>query len=207
MKINSLIDSSVYNYFKMHGPGHIEHIGNWQELLPKDLNQQLVDFNWNTVVTRNFEQIQKYGTNSQVGVLFKVGFFDKFENTNHIQWRIIGNREIDTDWSNLYQRLENYFSVYKIWISQIPPGCCIPQHLDSINSFIDEYKIQQSDISNIKRLTILPEDIKPWHHLWYGNDIITKSFAGDVYKFNFWEPHGGSNLGPTPKYTIQVMGI
>lgn len=206
-KIDSIIDNKVYDYFQTFGTGTIEYLDNWKELLPKNLNQNLSNFDWSTTVTRNFQEVEKYISTSESELLSKVGFFDKFENTSHIQWRIIKDRDLNIDWSSLHHKLTNYFSFFKIWISQIPSGCCIPQHLDSIESFVEEYKVKESEVVNIKRLVILPEDIKPWHHLWYGNDIITKSFAGDVYKFNFWEPHGGSNLGPTPKYTIQVIGI
>lgn len=207
MQVDSILDDTVFKYFKKFGTGNLEYLGNWNNSLPKNLNSALYNFNWATQITRDIEEINKYITEDTADVLHSIGFFNKFDSQSNIKWKIIESNDLNVTWNSLYTNLDQYFSTYKVWISQIPSGCCIPQHLDTIDAFVNQYNIDIEDIENIKRLVILPNDIEPWHHLWYGKDILNKSVAGDVYKFNFWEPHGGSNLGPEPKYTIQVIGV
>lgn len=207
MTIESIVDDSVFNYYLNYGTGNVQYLGNWCNFLPKNLNTQLISYNWDKVVLRNFEEVIKHVDSDSEKILYNVGFFNNFESTDHIRWKIIKNTDLDVSWEELHKKISTYLSVYEIWISQIPSGCCIPQHLDTIDSFMRRFRIDKFDIEKIKRIVILPQDLKPWHHLWYGNKIIFPAEKGDTFSFNFWEPHGGSNLGPEPKYTIQIIGV
>jgi len=207
MHIDSIIEDIVFKYYNQCGIGNIKKIGNWNFALPKDLQDKLVEFDWSQTTARTYQEISQLLNEDDNEVLSSIGYFNKFETKENIKWRIIEEKDINTDWSLFYKELDEIFNTYKIWISQIPSGCCIPQHLDTIESFLTQFNIDKKDIPNIKRLAVLSEDIQPWHHLWYGKDIISSGIKGDVFSFNFWEPHGGGNLGPNPKYTIQVIGI
>lgn len=203
-----LVEETVVEYHKTHGTGKPSYIGNWKEFLPLELSTYLRNYNWNSVVERNYEGIkQQYNDSAVSDYHSDIGHFNSFKSTDHIRWKIMTPIADAIDLSQLNIQLKKHLSVYKIWVTQVEPGCCIPQHLDTVESFVKEYKIKKENVKDIKRFVILPENIESWHHLWYGNTILSTGVAGDAWQFNFWEPHGGSNLGSTSKFTIQIIGI
>lgn len=208
MKQFRLIEETVVEYHKTYGTSKPSYIGNWGEFLPSELSTYLRNYNWNSVVERNYEEMKQQYTNSYVSNYHTaIGHFHSFKSTDHIRWKIMTPLSHDINLNQLTLQLEKYLSVYKIWVTQVESGCCIPQHLDTVENFVKEYNISEEKIKDIKRFVILPEKIEPWHHLWYGNTILSTGVYGDVWQFNFWEPHGGSNLGSTSKFTIQIIGI
>jgi len=206
--IKNFFSDLTFSFYKNNPIRVPVYLGNWIDVLPYDLHERLENYNWNAQPLRNYKEVaNRIDLNSEDTQDFlDLAHFKNFQTYEHTQWRITDYESLLTD-NKLFTKVDEYFTRYKIWVTQIPPGCCLPQHVDSIDTFINDYNISYEEIPNIKRYMILPLDIKPWHHLWYGRKIISEGLAGDVWSFNFWEPHGGSNLGPTNKYTIQVMGI
>lgn len=198
----------MVEYHKTYGTGKPNYIGNWKELLPLELSAYLRSYDWDRVVERNYEwSIQQFKNSTAYDYHAEMAHFNSFKSTSHIRWKIMTPLAADIDLSQLNKELKKHLSVFKIWITKISPGCCIPQHIDSVDIFLKEYEIKKENAKSIKRLILLPGKIEPWHHLWYGDTILSSGIAGDVWQFNFWEPHGGSNLGSTSKFTIQIMGI
>jgi len=208
MKIISIIDDTVFEYFKTYGVGSPTYVGNWADVLPTNLSDRLELFDWNKLPIRNFSSINPLAVDHPLyNDLIDLSHFSHYKTIDHCQWRIVSLTDFELDLTALNNKIEETFTHYKIWVTRIDPGCCIPQHLDSTNDFVDKFQIDPINFKHIKRVMILPHDVQPWHHLWYGNEIISKGTRGDTWSLNFWEPHGGSNLGPIPKYTLQVMGI
>jgi hypothetical protein len=206
MKITSAADKRVLDYLKRNGTGNPSYVGMWKDAVNNEVLDAIRAHDWSEVPIRNYD-IYEGASASGYDELREVTFTSAFVNKDSIRWQIINTNSLDYSLEKLYNKLYNDFDKFKVWITRIDPGCCIPQHIDTVNAFIEEFDIAEKDISNIKRLVILPEDVKPWHHLWYGNTIISDGRQGDVWSFSFWEPHGGSNLGPEPKYTLQVIAI
>lgn len=207
--IKNFFSDLAFSFYTEKGVGNPEKIGNWNSLLPRDVIDGLENYHWNQQPERNYNEISKLvDVDDKENIkFFDLSHFKFFKSIEHLTWKIADYKRIFPDNHEFYSQIEKTFSVYKIWVTQIQPGCCIPQHIDSVESFLEEFDIDITEISEIKRLLVLPLDIEPWHHLWYGKSIISQGNKGDVYKFNFWEPHGGSNLGPKNKYTIQIMGL
>lgn len=207
--IKNFFSDKSFAFFLDKGSGHAEKLANWRVLLPNDVYQNLENYDWNNQPERNYAEVAKLLDIEQEEnkKFIDLAHFKKFDSIAHLSWRIADYKRIFPDNHSFFEQIEKIFYSYKIWVTQIRPGCCIPQHVDSVESFLEESGIDESNIQDIKRLLVLPCDVKPWHHLWYGKSIIADGIFGDVYRFDFWEPHGGSNLGPDNKYTIQIMGL
>jgi len=207
--IKSFFDDLAFSYYKQHGSRHPVYLGNWNDVLPDNLSELLDSFSWKDQPERNYKEISsRLNLNEPTNQEYlELAHFKKFQSIENVSWKIADYKDIINDSNFLFKKIDTILKVYKVWITQIPSGCCIPQHIDTINAFVNDFSIQKDEIKNIKRLIILPDEIKPWHHLWYGKKILTEGKKGDAWSFNFWEPHGGGNLGPDHKYTIQVMGI
>lgn len=207
--IKSFFSDLAFSFFADNGSGFPEKITNWSSLLPDDTISRIEKYDWSRQPERNYREISKLvdTEDEEHKKFFDLAHFKFFRSIEHLTWKIADYKRIFPDNHELYSEIEKTFSVYKIWVTQIEPGCCIPQHIDSVESFLEEFSISRSMVGGIKRLLILPSRVDPWHHLWYGKSIISQAEKGDVYRFDFWEPHGGSNLGPNNKYTIQVMGL
>jgi hypothetical protein len=209
MEMVNLVNNTVTDYFKKYGVGKPNYIGNWADSFPKDFYQTVRNYEWDFIPERNYDNIFKALTDENlVKELADIGHFKNWKTTSHGRWKIINSSDINLNLTLLHTHIRKHLTKYKLSIARIPAGCCIPQHVDTIDSFVDSYSIPEYQIKNIKRIMILLHDTKPWHHLWYGNYIIpADTVAGDAWEFNFWEPHGGSNLGPDAKFTLQVIGI
>jgi len=203
--ISKIFSSLTYDFYKSNPITKLNFIKNINGFLPDNIIDQFENHNWNLVPTRNFDTIKNFVESNNKDFV-NLSHFNHFVSTNICQWKITNYSTIigNDDFINF---LNSKFIKYKVWVTQIPPGCCIPNHIDTVDEFIESNNIDKSNIMKIKRYLILPEDIKPWHHLWYGNTILSTGLKGDMYEFDFWLAHGGGNLGPTNKYTIQIMAI
>lgn len=206
--INHIFSDTSFSYYQSFGVGSASYLENWDYLLPDNIIEIFESYDWSVKPYRNYDRLKDIVdfNNEKNKPFINLSHFSNFKSTDNCQWKIEDYKDIVSD-KKLFAHLDTFLKSYKVWITQIPPGCCIPQHIDTVDAFLKEYQISESCIPNIKRYMILPEPLKPWHHLWYGNTIIPAGRLGDVWSFNFWEPHGGGNLGSTNKYTIQVMGI
>lgn len=207
--IKNFFSDLAFSYYKQYGSSCPEYLGNWKDIFPANLYEKLDTFSWECQPERNYYEVDsRLDINDiQYQEYLTLTHFQAFKSIDNARWKIADYRSLVPDSNALLKKLDDFCKVYKVWVTQIPPGCCIPQHVDTVDAFIKDFDIQTNEVKDIKRFVILPSAIEPWHHLWYGRKIIAEGSCGDVWSFNFWEPHGGSNLGPDNKYTIQVMGI
>lgn len=204
--ISKIFSTLTYEYYLSKPTTKLNYIDNIVNYLPIDIIKKFESYDWASIPNRNFDSIKNLVDKNIDTKFIELSHFTKFIINDNCQWKITNYVSIfDND--KFLEHCNQMFKTYKVWVTQIQPGCCIPNHIDTVDEFITSNNIDVSDIHKIKRYLILPESIKPWHHLWYGNTILSEGAAGDMYEFDFWLAHGGGNLGPTNKYTIQIMAI
>lgn len=90
----------------------------------------------------------------------------------------------------------------KVWISNIRPGKCFPYHWDvDINTekYVD---------GKMVRYQMFIEDYQLGHFFVMDDMTLTGYKQGDVYMWNdYREWHAGGNIGFTPKYIFNFLGI
>ena len=84
-------------------------------------------------------------------------------------------------------------------------GTILPTHSDLYMRYIDIFKLQGQE-HDIRRAIVFLEDWRPGHYF-EGNSRPTVNWhAGDVIEWAYDAPHMAANLGPTPRYTLQITG-
>lgn len=87
----------------------------------------------------------------------------------------------------------------------LEPGHYLPLHKDAYGFYTSKYNV--TDINHIHRYIMFLEDSQPGHLLTIGDNTYSSWSAGAVYGFTGATPHSASNLGMTPRYTLQITGI
>ena len=84
-------------------------------------------------------------------------------------------------------------------------GTVLPTHQDLYVKYIDLYDLQGREHS-IRRAIVFLEDWQPGHYAEYEDKPFVNWRAGDVIEWVYDTPHMAANLGPTPRYTLQITG-
>jgi len=80
------------------------------------------------------------------------------------------------------------------WITKLMPGQFMPMHTDPFTHY-----------ETCKRYWVPLQDYQPGHLFVYGNLVLTKYSAGDVYEYiNSQDIHGAANIGHMPRVVLQV---
>ena len=87
----------------------------------------------------------------------------------------------------------------------LTPGNYLPLHKDAYGFYTNKYGI--TDIDKIYRYIMFLEDSQPGHLLTIGNTVYSEWKAGDVKSFTGATSHSATNLGMTPRYTLQITGV
>ena len=85
------------------------------------------------------------------------------------------------------------------------PGTVLPTHQDRYAKYISLYNLQGRE-HTIRRAIIFLEDWQPGHYAEYEDKPFVNWRAGAVVEWTYDAPHMAANLGPTPRYTLQITG-
>jgi len=90
----------------------------------------------------------------------------------------------------------------KVWVSEIRPGKCFPYHWD-VDTDTSKYVE-----GKMVRYHMHLDDYKFGHFFVLENEYLSGYKAGDVYRWSDYRVwHGGGNIGETPKYIFNFLGI
>jgi hypothetical protein len=84
-------------------------------------------------------------------------------------------------------------------------GTVLPTHSDLYLKYIDLFDLLGREES-IRRAVIFLEDWQPGHYAEYMDVAYVNWRAGSVVEWKYDTPHMAANLGPTPRYTLQITG-
>ena len=84
-------------------------------------------------------------------------------------------------------------------------GTILPTHSDLYLRYVDLFNLQGQE-QRIRRAIVFLEDWKPGHYF-EGNNVAKVNWrAGDVVEWCYDAPHLAANMGPDPRYTLQITG-
>jgi hypothetical protein len=84
-------------------------------------------------------------------------------------------------------------------------GTILPTHQDLYLRYINVFKLHGQE-QRIRRAVVFLEDWQPGHYAEYMDRPYTAWRAGDIVEWPYDTPHMAANMGPTPRYTLQITG-
>ena len=84
-------------------------------------------------------------------------------------------------------------------------GTVLPAHQDRYVKYISLFNLQGRE-HTIRRAIVFLEDWQPGHYAEYEYKSFVNWRAGAVVEWHYDTPHMAANLGPTPRYTLQITG-
>ena len=84
-------------------------------------------------------------------------------------------------------------------------GTVLPTHQDRYVKYISLFGLQGRE-HTIRRAIVFLEDWQPGHYAEYLDQAFVNWRAGAVVEWSYDTPHMAANLGPTPRYTLQITG-
>ena len=84
-------------------------------------------------------------------------------------------------------------------------GTVLPTHQDRYVKYISLFNLQGRE-HTIRRAVVFLEDWQPGHYAEYEDRPFVNWRAGAVVEWTYDAPHMAANLGPTPRYTLQITG-
>jgi hypothetical protein len=84
-------------------------------------------------------------------------------------------------------------------------GTVLPTHGDLYKKYIELFNLQGRE-HTIRRAVIFLEDWQPGHYAEYMDEAYVNWRAGAVVEWIYDTPHLAANMGPTPRYTLQITG-
>jgi hypothetical protein len=84
-------------------------------------------------------------------------------------------------------------------------GTVLPMHSDLYLKYIDLFNLQGQE-HTIRRAIVFLEDWQSGHYSEFIGVAFTGWRAGQLVEWSYDTPHMAANLGPTPRYTLQITG-
>lgn len=84
-------------------------------------------------------------------------------------------------------------------------GAVLPTHSDLYVKYIDLFDLKGKE-HTIRRAVLFLEDWQPGHYAEYMGQAFVNWRAGATVEWHYDTPHMAANLGPTPRYTLQITG-
>lgn len=84
-------------------------------------------------------------------------------------------------------------------------GTVLPTHSDLYAKYVELFDLQGRE-NLIHRAVVFLEDWQPGHYAEYLDQPFVNWRAGAVVEWCYNTPHMAANLGPTPRYTLQITG-
>jgi hypothetical protein len=88
---------------------------------------------------------------------------------------------------------------------KMPTGTILPTHSDLYLKYIDLFNLQGQE-NTIRRAIVFLEDWQPGHYAEYLDQAHVNWSAGSTVEWEYDTPHMAANMGPTPRYTLQITG-
>jgi hypothetical protein len=88
---------------------------------------------------------------------------------------------------------------------RINTGTILPTHSDLYIKYIDLFDLQGLE-HTIRRAIVFLEDWQPGHYAEYLGQAHVNWSAGSTVEWAYDTPHMAANMGPTPRYTLQITG-
>jgi hypothetical protein len=85
------------------------------------------------------------------------------------------------------------------------PGTILPTHGDLYVKYIKLFDLQGLE-HTIRRAIVFLEDWQSGHYFEGLGQPMTEWSAGQVVEWTYDTPHLAANMGPTPRYTLQITG-
>lgn len=116
-------------------------------------------------------------------------------------------RQIQPSWNQKFIDLFTIMGWKDIGTSyyRMNTGTILPTHRDLYVKYIDLYGLRGQE-HTIRRAVIFLEDWQPGHYAEYTDQPLVNWRAGTVIEWAYDAPHMAANLGPTPRYTLQITG-
>ena len=90
------------------------------------------------------------------------------------------------------------FVIYKMSTLEI-----MPTHVDHFETYCRVFNVERRDVY---RGLVMLEDWKHGHYLEMNNRAYVNWKAGDFFVWGADVPHAASNIGPEPRWTLQITG-
>lgn len=90
------------------------------------------------------------------------------------------------------------FVIYKMSCMEV-----MPTHVDHFETYCRIFDVQREDVY---RGLVMLEDWKPGHYLEMAGTGYVNWHAGDYFVWSADVPHAASNIGPEPRWTLQITG-
>jgi len=84
-------------------------------------------------------------------------------------------------------------------------GTILPTHSDLYLKYVDLFNLQGLE-HTIRRAIVFLEDWQPGHYAEYLDQAHVNWSAGSTVEWSYDTPHMAANMGPTPRYTLQITG-
>jgi hypothetical protein len=151
----------------------------------KDLEYVDESFNDNANVTRWLEQ----------------GYANKFTGA------MCDMRRPQPSWNHLFVKTFEAQGWQDVSTSyyRMSTGTILPTHQDLYLRYIDVFKLHGQE-QRIRRAVVFLEDWQPGHYAEYLDRPYTSWRAGDIVEWTYDMSHMAANMGPTPRYTLQITG-
>lgn len=84
-------------------------------------------------------------------------------------------------------------------------GTVLPNHADLYKKYVSIFNLQGKE-QTIRRAIVFLEDWQSGHYAEYNDEPFVNWKAGDVVYWSYDTVHMAANLGPMPRYTLQITG-
>jgi len=84
-------------------------------------------------------------------------------------------------------------------------GTVMPTHEDHYKKYVSVFNLQGKE-TTIRRAIVFMEDWSSGHYFESPGKPVTGWKAGFVAEWQYDVPHMAANIGPTPRYTLQITG-
>ena len=144
---------------------------------------------------------ESFNDNANVARWLNMGYANQFTGA------MCDMRQPQPSWNHLFIKAFEAQGWQDVGTSyyRMSTGTILPTHQDLYLRYVDVFKLHGQE-QRIRRAVVFLEDWQPGHYAEYMDRPYTAWQAGDVVEWPYDTPHMAANLGPTPRYTLQITG-
>jgi len=116
-------------------------------------------------------------------------------------------RSPQPSWNNKFIEIYSEMGWKDIGTSyyRMATGTILPTHSDLYLRYVELFNLKGQE-QRIRRAIVFLEDWKSGHYFEGNNEPKVNWRAGDVVEWQYDVSHMAANLGPEPRYTLQITG-